>query len=106
MNIANNILFSRIKETVMAVEPTAEVILYGSYARGENHEESDIDLLILVNDKVLNYEDIKRITYPLFRIEHEIGISISPLVHNRKVWESRNADTNFYNNIKKDGITL
>lgn len=28
-----------------------KVILYGSYARGEQHENSDIDYLVVLNDK-------------------------------------------------------
>jgi uncharacterized protein len=106
MNISNNQLFNRIKETVMAVEPTADVILYGSYARGENKEGSDIDLLILVNDKVLNYNTIKGITYPLFKIEVETGITISPVVHNKSVWESKSGLSPFYENVNADGIKL
>lgn len=106
MNIENNILFKRIKETVMAVEPTADVILYGSYARGENDVDSDIDLLILVKNKVLNYEEIKRITYPLFKIEIETGITISPLIHNKDVWKKKHYTTSFYQNVKADGIAL
>lgn len=36
-----------IKETVLAIDETAEVILFGSQARGEAGVESDWDLLIL-----------------------------------------------------------
>jgi predicted nucleotidyltransferase len=43
----------RIKKSITSVVPDASVILYGSYARGEEKAESDIDLLILLNkDKV------------------------------------------------------
>lgn len=38
-----------IKKSVLATDPNATVILYGSYARGDYREDSDIDLLILLN---------------------------------------------------------
>ena len=48
-----NHIIQLIKSSVLATEPNATVVLYGSYARGDNREDSDIDLLILVdNDTV------------------------------------------------------
>jgi uncharacterized protein len=102
----NSILFDRIKKTVQNVEPSADIILYGSYARGEQKEESDIDLLILVSNNNLSYEDRKKISYPLFNIEAEVGISISPLIYDKGTWENKHYVTPFYKNIKEDGILL
>lgn len=37
-----------------------QVILYGSYARGDFHKDSDIDIMVLVdlpNDKIESYSD-------------------------------------------------
>ena len=37
------------------------VILYGSHARGEAHEESDVDVLVVLESPVENsYQEIKR----------------------------------------------
>lgn len=37
------------------------VVLYGSYARGNYNEESDIDLMVLLNDEQVNtYTEIRR----------------------------------------------
>lgn len=37
------------------------VILYGSYARGDYNEESDIDLMVLLNDEQVDtYREIRR----------------------------------------------
>ena len=38
-----------IKDSVQQTEPGATLILYGSYARGDEREDSDIDILILVD---------------------------------------------------------
>ncbi len=102
----NLILFDRIKKTVQNVAPSADIILYGSYARGEQKEESDIDLLILVNINTLSYEERKKISYPLFNLESEVGITISPLIYDKYTWENKHYVTPFYKNVKEDGILL
>lgn len=101
----NNIL-ARIKEIVSTTEPEATIILYGSYARGEQKESSDIDILILVNKEKITYSDEKRIKYPLYELEFETGTLISPIVFSRDDWEIRHKITPFYKNVKKEGILL
>lgn len=41
-------IIQQIKSSIEASEPGATVISYGSYARGDYHEESDIDLFFSV----------------------------------------------------------
>jgi predicted nucleotidyltransferase len=48
----------------------SKVILYGSYARGEQSEDSDIDIMILTSIEV--EEEIKKIEYKLFDLVYEI----------------------------------
>lgn len=91
---------------VNKAEPTATVILYGSHARGQNKKNSDIDLLILVDNDKVSYSDEQRIKYPLYDLEFETGKVISPLVLSRKVWETRHSITPLYKNVKKDGVQL
>ncbi|HMR83329.1 MAG TPA: nucleotidyltransferase domain-containing protein [Niabella sp.] len=81
-------LLKKIKETVHGVEPGATVILYGSYARGEENMHLDIDLLILV-DKDMSYADEKKIRYPLFDLWFDPGLVISPSVYSVKNWETK-----------------
>ena len=82
------------------------MILYGSFARGDNNQNSDIDILILVDKDNLTREDKKRIKYPLYEIEFETGRIISPLVVSRNDWESLHRITPFYDNVKKEGVML
>lgn len=68
-------------------------------ARGDFKEDSDFDILILLNKELITREDEKKIKYPLYDIEFETGKKISPLVLSKKDWETRHKTTPFYENI-------
>ena len=95
-----------IKRIVREVSPGANIILYGSEARGESNLNSDIDVLILVDKENLSYKDITAITDPIYDIELETGVTISPVVYTQKQWEIRPFKTPFYINVMNEGIRL
>lgn len=45
-------ILSKVKEAVLKLEPSAEVILYGSRSRDDYRDYSDWDFLILLDGKV------------------------------------------------------
>ena len=97
-----------IKSVLHKVTPTSEVILYGSEARGDAQENSDIDLLILVEKEKITNQDIINITYPLYELEEDFNyrVNISPLVYTRKQWYDRPFRTPFYINVMNEGVRL
>lgn len=101
-----NSLLQLIKTSVNFTEPDAILILYGSYARGDNRTDSDIDLLVLVNKDKVTRSDEKRIKYPLYEIEFQTGTVISPLIFSKKEWETQHKFTPFYENVLKEGRVL
>jgi predicted nucleotidyltransferase len=104
--VKNKEILQKIKQLVYLTDPTATVILYGSQARGQNNKQSDIDILILVdNDKISSSEE-QKFKYPLYDLEFETGKVISPLVLSRKDWETLHSITPFYKKVKKDGVLL
>lgn len=89
------------------IVPEAEIILYGSEARGDARPDSDIDLLILlpeVNDPESYIAKRSMISGRLFEISLDFEVEISPLVLPRKVWYSRK--TPFSVNVANDGIRI
>ena len=99
-------ILKQIKSTVQDALPTAKTILFGSEARGEARPDSDIDLLILVDgDKMLLAQE-EIVTLPLYELELKTGVTISPIVMLKKLWENRPFKTPFYLNIINEGIVL
>jgi len=99
-------ILHQIKQSVLRTDPDATLILYGSYARGDNNNDSDIDILVLINKDKVSFDDQKRIGYPLHHIELEAGVLISPMIYSRAQWDSKYKITPLYKNISRDGIVL
>ncbi len=97
-----------IKNKLHEIAPTAEVILYGSEARGNAGANSDIDLLILVDKEKITNQDIVNITYPLYDLEaaFDYQINISPLVYTHEQWYNRPFRTPVYINVMNEGVKL
>ena len=91
------ILGSRIKK----------IILYGSYARGDYNNSSDIDIMILTD---LSDEEISKYSKEIWEkcadIEIDYGVVISPLVRNINEFNSWLDVKPFYSNIVKEGVVL
>ena len=93
-------------QEIHALEPDAEVILFGSEARGDARPDSDIDLLVLLSgDKPLIDREME-ICGQMLLLEGQTGISISPKVYLKKNWENRPFVTPFYLNVMREGIVL
>lgn len=76
------------------------VYLFGSHARGEADEESDIDILIVL-DRVDDYSsEIERTSGLVSRLSLECGRSISRVVAPEKRW--REDQTMFFLNVRSE----
>lgn len=106
MTSREEFILNRISTTIRSKDPSAEVILFGSHARGTAHSESDWDILILVNDLNMNKSIEIEYRNKIYDVELEVGEAISTFVYSKQIWETKYSVTPFYMNIKKEGIIL
>lgn len=99
-NILNNItqkLSSEVQDTLR------KVVLYGSYARGDFTEDSDIDIMVLVDSpdpynlcpSIHSYENA---------LYDKYEVMVSCRFQNYKHFYSAINTTSFYKNVEREGI--
>jgi predicted nucleotidyltransferase len=99
-------LLERVKQAVHEVEPEADIVLYGSRARGDAHAESDWDFLILL-DGVVDDARIDAIRHRLYEIEWDCGEVLGSIVRNRQAWDSSvHQVTPFAQILREQGIRM
>lgn len=83
------------------------VILYGSCARGDFSNDSDIDILILLN---LPPEELgkarKQIAHIADQIDLNYDVVLAPVVQNDELFRQYMPVSVFYQNIQREGIKI
>ena len=83
------------------------VIVYGSYARGDYSELSDIDVMLLVS---LGEEEIKEISDQIsdlaFEYMMKYGVDISPVITNTDHFNYWVDNLPYYRNVRDEGVKL
>lgn len=84
-----------------------QVLLYGSYARGDFREDSDVDIMVLVDlpdDKVETFSDeLSELGFD-YNVEHDIWFM--PVVKNIDHFYYWCKAYPFYSNVEKEGILI
>ena len=85
----------------------AKTILYGSHARGDFDEHSDIDLMLLttLSDDEIRKEK-NRIYDLAFDYEMDYGVDISVILKNIVDYQYWLGALPFYDNIEKEGVVV
>jgi len=90
---------------VLFFDKLSNIILYGSYARGDYDYNSDIDIIALVDDNDLKKYDkqILRINVDL-SIKYDVDLSI--VIENKTDFNLNVDIIPLYKNIDKEGIRI
>ncbi|MBO7489162.1 MAG: nucleotidyltransferase domain-containing protein [Bacteroidales bacterium] len=99
-------ILTKIKKTAHTIIPEGGiVILFGSQARGTANEDSDWDILILLDKKHITKDDYDQIGYPFDKLGWEMNTVINPIMYTKQKWDA-SSFTPFYKNVMKEGIIL
>lgn len=99
-------LLDQVMQAVRSLEPSAEVILYGSRSRGDASPESDWDFLVIVEGPCTD-ERTDRIRHRLYELEWEAGEVLSAIVRSRAEWNSNQyLILPFHQQISREGVRL
>ncbi|MFC2138555.1 nucleotidyltransferase domain-containing protein [Bacteroidota bacterium] len=101
-----NKIINNIIKIANQTHPDSEIILYGSQARGDSNENSDWDLLILLNQSNISVEQETKIMDDYYELELSDSIVISPLIYTKNDWNTKYATIPLHLNIDKDGIKI
>jgi predicted nucleotidyltransferase len=80
------------------------VYLYGSYARGDNKDGSDLDVLVVLSDFQRRAAEIRRISQLIGDLSLNFEITVSPLFMRESEWETDKFP--LLRNVKKEGVAI
>ena len=84
-----------------------KIILFGSYARGDNNSESDIDIMILVNISDIEAKEYqKRLFDETYDFNMDNDVEINPMTHSEELFNKWVDNYPFFNNIDREGVVL
>ncbi len=101
----NTQIFEQIRQLKRQIMPNEKLILFGSQARGDANEDSDWDLLVLLNKPKSERDDYDNYGWPFTEIGMPYGTYISPKIYTVAEWE-RQKPSLFYKFVEQDGIEI
>lgn len=102
-------IVARLSDKMKAVFPKEQldVILFGSYARNDYDEGSDIDVMYLVDSP---RDSIADKNWLIGEVAAEVlldsGIVVSPIVENRSYFRNNTDSLPFFRNVEREGIVV
>lgn len=93
-----------LKRQLMAVFRVDSIILFGSKARGDHTKDSDIDVLVIVEEED-TFENRMKLYDQVFDINYKFGTEISCKLRNKEKWIRGEGDYPlFVRDVIEEGI--
>ena len=101
----NQQIFNEIQTLKRQLLPNEKMILFGSQARGDAREDSDWDLLLLLDREEKSFsENYSKYSYPFAELGFKYGTHISAVFYTKKDWEAH--PSYFRYNVEQEGIEI
>lgn len=106
-NVQNSInMFVKQSKKILG-NRVKKIILYGSYARGDYNDSSDIDILVLTDYIPQEfYSVLKMLSKMTYDIEIDNDVILVPIINNIENYKLGVEEIPFYSNIEKEGVIL
>ena len=105
LNIITDEIVSEAKNSLG--EKLDRIILYGSYARGDHDDDSDIDIMVLAK---VSPEDASRLDTELTKLANRLGLEydvfVSLFIKDCETFYKFLTAEPFYQNVMRDGVLL
>ena len=100
-------MLREVKQAVLQHAPGAEVILYGSAARGERGPESDYDVLVLLPEQPTTEQE-DRISGAVYDAVFDYDmVVVSTITLAREEWSTGLVSiTPYHGNVEREGVVL
>ena len=99
-------ILSKIIATANSIVPKGGlVILFGSQARGTANDDSDWDILILLDKDRIRFDDYDLYSYPFRELGWDLGQYINVVLFTKKAWQQDVANP-FHENVNEEGIRI
>lgn len=106
MKYRSDYIIKKIRELGSRVlPPKASLLLYGSRARGDYHDDSDWDMLIILDKDRATHEDFNSYAFPFCMLGAEMQEIFSLLIYGKQQWQNMHASS-FSQNVLVDKIEL
>jgi predicted nucleotidyltransferase len=97
-------VINELKEKLVKIYGSSfiHLILYGSWARGEANENSDIDLLVVLDGKITPGREIDRMIDVItdLNLKYDVLLSVCPVSQESYL----TVRTPFFVNVRKEGV--
>jgi predicted nucleotidyltransferase len=97
-------LLSEFKKGLLKLygERLKAIYLFGSYARGDYNDASDVDIMIVLDHYESYWEELVKTSYLASELSLEYGVLISRTIMTEKNWQD--GDLPLLRNIRAEGI--
>ena len=98
-------MIKAMRNVLNGIDPTVQAILFGSRARGDAEEDSDWDVLVLINKPRISLSDYDKYSYPLRELGWDMDEIINHVLFSTKEWDEKNF-TILNHNVRNEGIDI